>query len=254
MKIRAIALNTFKEAVRNKIFYLLIFFGIFFSLSSKLISMLTIGDTVKILKDVGLASINFFSVLIAIFTGINLVYKEIEKKTVFFILSKPVERRDFILGKFLGLALTILIALIIMITVFAFFLYLFSGHFDPSILLYFIFLFIELLIIISISILFSSFSTPILSSIFTIVLYLIGHVIWTFNEFKHKLIDPFEKYFAYFLYYLFPNLEKFNIRESLVLNDPLSAKIIVSTIGYGLFYITGILIVSILIFNKREFK
>jgi len=113
MKIMAIALNTFKEAVRNKIFYLLIFFGIFFSLSSKLISLLTIGDTLKILKDVGLASVNFFSVLIAIFTGINLVYKEIEKKTVYFILSKPVERRDFILGKFLGLTFTILVALLI---------------------------------------------------------------------------------------------------------------------------------------------
>ena len=254
MKIRAIAINTFKEAVRNKIFYLLIFFGIFFSLSSRLISMLTIGDTLKILKDVGLASINFFSVLIAIFTGINLVYKEIEKKTVYFVLSKPVERRDFILGKFLGLALTILVALATMITVFTVFIYIFSGTFDISIFLYFIFLFMELLIIISISILFSSFSTPILSSIFTIALYLIGHVIWTFNEFKDKLINPLEKYFAYFLYYLFPNLEKFNIREALVLNDPLSLKIILSTLAYGIFYVTAILLISIHIFSRRELK
>lgn len=254
MKIWAIAVNTFKEAVRNKIFYLLIFFGIFFSLSSKLISMLTIGDTLKILKDVGLASINFFSVLIAIFTGINLVYKEIEKKTVYFILSKPVERRDFILGKFLGLALTILVALTIMITVFSIFIYIFSGTFDPSIFLYFTFLFLELLIIISISILFSSFSTPILSSIFTIIFYLIGHVIWTFNEFKYKLIGPMEKYIGYFIYYLFPNLEKFNIRESLVLNETISIKIVLSTITYGLFYVTAILLLSIHIFNKRELK
>ncbi|MCK4890600.1 MAG: ABC transporter permease subunit, partial [Candidatus Aminicenantes bacterium] len=155
MKIKAIALNTFKEAVRNKIFYLLIFFGIFFSFSSKLISMLTIGDTLKILKDIGLASINFFSVMIAVFTGINLVYKEIEKKTVYFILSKPVERRDFILGKFLGLALTMFVALTIMISFFSIFILLFSGTFDPYIILYFIFLFTELLIVISISILFS---------------------------------------------------------------------------------------------------
>ncbi len=254
MKIIAIAVNTFKEAVRNKIFYLLIFFGIFFSISSRLISMLTIGDTLKILKDVGLASINFFSVLIAIFTGINLVYKEIEKKTVYFILSKPVKRRDFILGKFMGLAMTIFVALTIMITVFVIFIYFSSGTFAPSIFLYFIFLFMELLIIISISILFSSFSTPILSSIFTIVLYLIGHVIWTFNEFKYKLINPLEKYFAYFLYYLFPNLEKFNIRETVVLNDPLSFKIIISTLAYGIFYVTAILLISIHIFNRREMK
>ena len=75
MKIRAIALNTFKEATRNKIYYLLIFFGVFFVLSSKLVTLLTLGDKVKVLKDLGLASINFFSVLIAIFTGIDLVYK-----------------------------------------------------------------------------------------------------------------------------------------------------------------------------------
>ncbi len=253
MKIRAIALNTFKEAVRNKIFYLLIFFGVFFSFSSKLISMLTIGDTLKILKDVGFASINLFSVLIAIFTGINLVYKEIEKKTVYFILSKPVERRDFILGKFLGLALTMFVALTIMISVFSIFILLLSGTFDPFILLYFIFLFTELLIIISISILFSSFSTPILSSIFTIVLYLIGHVIWTFNEFKYKLINPIEKFFAYFIYYLFPNLEKFNIKGALVMNDPISIKIILSSLAYGIFYISAILLISIHIFKRREF-
>lgn len=253
MKIKAIALNTFKEAVRNKIFYLLIFFGIFFSLSSKLISMLTIGDTLKILKDVGFASINFFSVLIAIFTGINLVYKEIEKKTVYFILSKSVDRRDFILGKFLGLALTIFIALIIMTSVFSIFILAFSGTFDPGILLYFIFLFTELLIIISISILFSSFSTPILSSIFTIILYLIGHVTWTFNEFKYKLISPLQKFFAYFIYYLFPNLEKFNIKSALVMDDPISIKIVFSTLAYGIFYVTAILLISIHIFKRREF-
>ncbi len=112
----------------------------------------------------------------------------------------------------------------------------------------------ELLIIIAISILFSSFSTPILSSIFTIIIYLIGHVIWTFNEFKYKLINPMEKFFAYLLYYMFPNLEKFNIREALVLNEPLSMKIILSTLAYGLLYVTAILLLSIHIFNRREMK
>ena len=112
MRIRAIALNTFKEATRNKIYYLLIFFGVFFVLSSKLVTILTLGDRVKVLKDLGLASINFFCVLIAIFTGIDLVYKEIEKKTVYNILSKPVSRSCFIIGKFFGLALTLFVALI----------------------------------------------------------------------------------------------------------------------------------------------
>ncbi len=253
MKIKAIALNTLKEAVRNKIFYLLIFFGVFFSLSSKLVSLLTIGDSLKILKDIGLASITFFSVLIAIFTGINLVYKEIEKKTVFFILSKPVDRKDFIIGKFLGLALTVFIAITVMISIFSVFIFYFSGNFDPRLLLFFVYLFMEVLIIISVSILFSSFSTPILSSIFTIVIYLIGHVIWTFNEFKYKLTDPFQKYFAYLIYYIFPNLEKFNVKNIIVVNDPISIKIVLSTLAYGIFYVTAILLISIHVFKRREF-
>ncbi|MEN8153073.1 MAG: ABC transporter permease subunit [Acidobacteriota bacterium] len=253
MKIKAIAVNTFKEAVRNKIFYLLIFFGIFFSFSSRIISLLTIGDTSKIIKDIGLASINFFSVLIAVFSGINLVYKEIEKKTVYNILSKPVHRRDFILGKFLGLAFTLSVALTLMAAMFMFFLYVFTGNIDLILLLYFLFLYFELLILISVSILFSSFSTPILSSIFTISIYFIGHFVWTFNEFKYKITGTFEKAFAYFFYYIFPNLEKFNIKNSVVMGEAVKTDVFVSTILYGSFFVSAILTLSIYIFNRREF-
>jgi ABC-type transport system involved in multi-copper enzyme maturation permease subunit len=254
MKIRAIALNTFKEATRNKIYYLLIFFGIFFVLSSKLVTLLTIGDKVKVLKDLGLASINFFSVLIAIFTGIDLVYKEIEKKTIYNILSKPISRSCFIIGKFFGLALTLFVALISMVVIFFLFMLLFSGELDVKILVYFILLYFELLIITSISLLFSSISTPLLSSVFTISLYLIGHVIWTFNEFKDKIINPVIKVISYILYYTLPNLEKFNIKNSIVMNVDIDIGMILSSICYAIFYITALLTLTILIFNKREFQ
>lgn len=254
MKIRAIALNTFKEATRNKIYYLLIFFGIFFVLSSKLVILLTIGDKVKVLKDLGLASINFFSVLIAIFTGIDLVYKEIERKTIYNILSKPISRSCFIIGKFFGLALTLFVALISMVVMFFLFMLLFSGELDLKILVYFILLYFELLIITSISLLFSSISTPILSSVFTISLYLIGHVIWTFNEFKDKIINPIIKVISYILYYTLPNLEKFNIKNSIVMNVDIDIGMILGSICYAIFYITALLTLTILIFNKREFQ
>jgi len=254
MKIRAIALNTFKEATRNKIYYLLIFFGIFFVLSSKLVTLLIIGDKVKVLKDLGLASINFFSVLIAIFTGIDLVYKEIERKTIYNILSKPISRSCFIIGKFFGLALTLFVALISMVVMFFLFMLLFSGELDVKILVYFILLYFELLIITSISLLFSSISTPILSSVFTISLYLIGHVIWTFNEFKDKIINPIIKVISYILYYTLPNLEKFNIKNSIVMNVDIDIGMILGSICYAIFYITALLTLTILIFNKREFQ
>jgi len=254
MKIKAIAVNTFKESVRNKMFYLLVFFGILFALSSKLISFLTLGDAIKVLKDTGLAAINFFCVLIAIFTGINLVYKEIEKKTVFNILSKPVSRDQFIIGKFLGLALTMLTALAAMAGIFFLFVALSGGGFDLKIILYFFMLFLELLVIVAISLLFSSFTTPILSFIFTVSLYLIGHIMWTFNEFKLILHVPFWKYFTQALYYLLPNLDKFNIKNEVVLNTALNPWTIFFSVLYALAYILALLAVTILIFRKRDFQ
>ncbi|MFH2108784.1 MAG: ABC transporter permease subunit [Chrysiogenia bacterium] len=254
MKIKAIAVNTFKESARNKMFYLLVFFGIFFALSSKLISFLTLGDAMKVLKDTGLAAINFFCIVIAIFTGINLIYKEIEKKTVFNILSKPVSRDQFIIGKFLGLALTMLTALAAMAVIFFLLVLASGGGFDLMIILYFFMLFLELLIIVAISLFFSSFTTPILSFIFTVSLYLIGHIMWTFNEFKVILRDPFWKHFTQGLYYLLPNLDKFNIKNEVVLNTALDPWTIIFSLLYALAYILALLAVTILIFRKRDFQ
>jgi len=251
---KGIACNTFRESARNKMFYLLVFFGILFALSSKLISFLTLGDAMKVLKDTGLAAINFFCVLIAVFTGINLVYKEIEKKTIFNILSKPVSRDQFIIGKFLGLALTMLTALAAMAGIFFVFVWISGGGVDLKILLYFLMLFLELLVIVAISLLFSSFTTPILSFIFTVSLYLIGHVMWTFNEFKAILRVPFWKYFSQGLYYLLPNLDKFNIKNEVVLGTAINPWTTLFSVLYALAYILALLALTILIFRKREFQ
>jgi ABC-type transport system involved in multi-copper enzyme maturation permease subunit len=254
MKLKAIALNTFKEAARNKVFYLLIVFGILSALSSQIVSMLTIGDQVKVLKDVGLASINFFSVLIAVFTGINLVYKEIDKKTIYNILSKPISRSVFIVGKFFGLAFTLLVALASMALIFLFFLYIATGEFAAGVLLYFLMLYMELLIITAISLLFSSFSTPILSSIFTISLYLIGQVLWTFNLFKDKLVNAFQRAIAYFFYYILPNLDKFNVKNEVVMKGGIDSYQFLNAGLYAVAYITAVLILATLIFNRKEFQ
>jgi hypothetical protein len=102
--------------------------------------------------------------------------------------------------------------------------------------------------------LFSSFTTPILSSIFTIIIYLIGHVLWTFNEFKHRLVEPITNFFSHFIYYILPNLEKFNIKNQIVVNTEIKPFFIYSAILYALLYITALLILTILIFQKRDFQ
>ncbi len=254
MKVLSIARNTFREAVRHKVFYLLLFFGVFFVFSSRFVSMLSVGDQEKVLMDVGLASIHFFSVLVAIFTGINLVYKEIEKKTIYNILSKPITRTQFVLGKFAGLALTLLAALAGMAVLFFLFLFITTGSFAPRCLIFFALLYIELLIITSLSLVFSSFSTPILSSIFTVVLYLVGQVLWTFQEFKTRLHEPFSRYVATALYYLLPNLDKFNVKNEIVMQMPLAPDRLLAAAAYGIVYVAALLTLAVVIFRRREFN
>jgi len=252
MRILAIARNTFREAVRHKVFYLLIFFGVFFAFSSRFVSMLSVGDQEKVLMDVGLASIHFFSVLVAIFTGINLVYKEIEKKTIYNILSKPITRGEFVLGKFAGLALTLLAALGSMAVMFFLFLFVTTGAFAPRCLIFFFLLYIELLIITALSLVFSSFSTPILSSIFTVTIYLVGQALWTFQEFKTRLHEPFSRYVATGLYYLLPNLDKFNVKNEIVMSTPLSGARVLAAAAYGCVYVAALLTLAVIIFRRRE--
>jgi ABC-type transport system involved in multi-copper enzyme maturation permease subunit len=129
-----------------------------------------------------------------------------------------------------------------------------GGGFDFKILLYFFMLYLELLIIIAISLLFSSFSTPILSFIFTVSLYLIGHIMWTFNEFKTLLRSQLWVKFTHGLYYILPNLDKFNIKNEVVLDLPLRFGTILFSILYALVYILALLTITILIFRKREFQ
>ncbi len=118
MKIKVIALNTFREAIRDRILYLLFFFAAVALVFSRLLAVLTVGDRVKIIKDVGLASISLFGVLMAIMVGTGLVYKEIDKKTIYTLLSKPIQRWQFLLGKFFGLVLTLFIMILAMSLIF----------------------------------------------------------------------------------------------------------------------------------------
>src|SRR5712691_10854438 len=129
-RVTIIALNTFKENLRDKILFNLVVFGLLLIGSSILLSTLTIGEQATIIKDVGLGSISLFGTLIAIFVGIGLVSKEIEKRTIYTIIAKPLRRYQFLLGKYFGLTLTLFVNIAIMVM--GFFLILLLGHVNPD--------------------------------------------------------------------------------------------------------------------------
>ncbi|MEW5901676.1 MAG: ABC transporter permease [Acidobacteriota bacterium] len=253
MKIRAIALNTFKEAIRDRILYLLFFFAAVALIFSRVLAVLTVGDRVKIIKDVGLASISLFGVLMAILIGTGLVYKEIDKKTIYTLLSKPIRRFEFLLGKFAGLVLTLFVMTAAMSLIFLVIIFLHTSRIEGQLLLGVLFIFLELILITSVAILFSCFSTPILSSIFSLSFYLIGHLSWGLHALILKTKSAPSRVVLRGLYAILPDLENFNFKTEIVHGLQIDPRFYLFSALYGLVYTLFILMLAVLIFKKRDF-
>lgn len=254
MKIVVIALNTFRETVREKVLYNLLFFALLMIGSSVLLSTLTIGEQSKIIMDIGLASINIFGILISIFVGIGLVSKEIEKKTIYTIISKPIYRYQFLLGKYLGLLITLFVNTSIMVIGFFAVLILMNYNITPDMMKAILLIFIELMVVTAIALMFSTFTSSTLSAIFTIAIYIIGHLVGDLKVMAAKLGNPIITFLLDALYYILPNLENFNIKGEVVHNIPLDPYFIVMSVLYGLLYIIMIITSSVIIFQRRDFK
>ncbi|MGZ5422929.1 MAG: ABC transporter permease [Candidatus Aminicenantales bacterium] len=253
MKIRAIAGITFKEAKRDRILYLLFFFAALGIVASRVLAILTVGDRVKIIKDVGLASISLFGVLMAILIGTGLVYKEIDKKTIYTLLAKPLHRAEFILGKFLGLVLTLFVMTGAMALIFLAIVYAHTLKIEGSLLVAIAYIFLELVLITAVAILFSSFSTPILSSLFALAFYLIGHLSWGLELLIKKMRPGAGKAVVRGLAMILPDLENFNFKTEVVHGLPIPPGIFLSSFLYGVCYTAFILGLAVLIFRRRDF-
>lgn len=246
-----IAKNTFKEAIRDRILYAILGFAILFILSTIFLGSLSLGEDTKIIKDLGLAAIYIFSLIIAIFIGTSLVYKEIEKRTIFITLSKPVSKIEFIIGKFLGLLSSMIIIVFLMTVIYLIVIAIKSGEFDWRGTLAIAMSFVEIALFISLSILFSTFSTPLASTIYAILLLYIGHSL-------SMVLDYFTKnegiglYIFKFFYYILPNLEKFNLRNLVVHGDTLNSLSLVYSCLYGIFYIIVLLLFATWSLDKQE--
>jgi ABC-type transport system involved in multi-copper enzyme maturation permease subunit len=262
-RILAIARNTFRETVRDKILYNLILFALIMILSSLALGQLTLGNETKVILDLGLASISIFGTLIAIFIGIGLVYKELEKRTVYTLLAKPVHRHELILGKYLGLLFTLFANLAIMTVGLDLALLYTGGSGWDSFLRVFpaVFLiFLSLALVTALAILFSTFSTPALSALFTLFLWIIGHFGNALLGFGELVKSAFVKWLCRTLYYAIPNFSNFKIMDSRSILQsaghfmPVDVSAILSAAFYCVLYTALVLSLSIAIFMRRDFK
>ncbi|UCF78940.1 MAG: ABC transporter permease subunit [Candidatus Eiseniibacteriota bacterium] len=254
MKVIAIARNTFREALRDKALYVLVVFSVVLVGATRVISPLALGEGVKITKDVGLSAISFFGMLAIIVMGAGLVHKEIDRKTIFMILSKPVSRRQFILGKFLGMADALVVMVVVMLLALQLVLLTSRVGLDVLVLKAGLLTFVELLVMTSIAILFSSFSTTALSASLTFIIYGVGHFSGDLLKFADRLPSEFARYVCHLLYYVLPDLEVFNVRGMAVHGSDISTERLLAATSYGVLYVLGALMFSVLIFSRRDFK
>ncbi len=255
MKIWVIALNTFREAIRDKILYNLLFFALAIMGLSLSISNMTMGQQIKIVLDIGQAAVSVFGVLIAIFVGIQLVFKEIQRRTIYVLLSKPVSRTQFILGKYLGLLLTIIVNALVMIAGFLFIVVVVLRETPGSALFWALLLtMLELALVTAVALLFSTFSTPMLSAMFTLGIYLIGHLSEDIRVFGESSKIAGLRGVTTAIYYLVPNLEHFNLRTEAVYNLPVDPWFVLYAVVYGLAYSVFLLLLATMVFARRDFK
>lgn len=251
-----IARNTFREAVRDRVLYNLIAFTLLLSGAAIFVGQISIDIERLVVVNLGLTAVSLFGVVIAIFIGIGLVSKEIEKRTLYTVLSRPVRRWEFIVGKFFGLAGTLVVNTFFMaIGVFAALLYVahkFSFS-DAQILIALYFIILEFLIICSLALLFSSFSSPLLSAVFAFSLFVIGSFADDLRGFA-ALTHGFTRWFATAAAYLVPNFSTLNVISAVAHRQPLGAQLIAQNTAYALFYTAMALSGAVLIFERRNLK
>jgi ABC-type transport system involved in multi-copper enzyme maturation permease subunit len=254
MKIAAITLNTFREAVRDRILYAILIFALVMLAGSTILVTISVGGEVKIIKDLGLTSISIFGTLIAIFLGIGLVSKEIERRTVYTIITKPIHRYQFILGKYLGLVLTLLVNVAVMALGLLGLAYLWEGVSSLRLFLAVLFIFLELMLVTALALLFSAFSSPTLSAIFTLSLFVAGHLSGDLRLFAARFGGAATKLLAETLYFLLPNLSRLNFKDQAVHGFGFDAGTTALSFSYAIFYIAMLVLASMAIFERRDFK
>jgi ABC-type transport system involved in multi-copper enzyme maturation permease subunit len=251
-----VARNTFREAVRDRVLYNLIAFAILMSAVAILVGKISINIERLVVINLGLTAVSLFGIVISIFVGIGLVSKEIEKRTLYTVLSRPVRRWEFILGKFFGLAGTLAVNTFFMaIGVFGALLYV-SRHFqraDGWLLVALYFIVLQFIIITALALLFSSFSSPLLSAVFAFSLFVIGSFAEDLRGFA-AMTTGITRWLAIALAYLVPNFSALNVISSVAHAQPVSGQLIIYNTAYALIYATMVLSGAVIIFEHRNLK
>lgn len=255
MKIGAIMLNTFREAIRNRILYSVVLFAVLLVGISAFFGAVSIGSQEKVIKDFGLFSLSFFGAIITILSGVSLLNKELKQKTVYNILSKPVQRWQFIVGKYFGLTLTVSLLVMLMGVGLVVFVAMFEERVDWLLFQGILFVVLEVSVIASIAIFFSSLVvTTTLTGIFTLGFYIAGRSITYLKHFleESESYNPVLIAAVRVFDWILPDLSLFNVNDMIVYGTSITLTHLALALLYCVSYSAVALALATLIFERRE--
>jgi len=253
-RILAVAANTFRETVRERVLYNLVFFALLMTLSGLLLGQLSIRQDEKILKDIGLAAMDLFGTLIAVFIGVGLVSKEIERRSLYPLLAKPLTRAEFYLGKFAGLCVTLVVNLALMaaglyLTLVA------TGHRADPLLLAAIFpILLGLFLVVAVAMLFSTVSSSsALAAVLTVGTVVAGRFSDVVRNMR-EVAPGTPAWLVDFLYAVVPNFRNFDFKDRVAYGDPVPPDALLWVTGYAAAYTAVALLVGLASFRSRDFQ
>lgn len=252
MRIYAVAANTYREAIRDKVLYVLLFFAAATILSSKLLGYISVGEDQKVIVDISLTAISVFGALIAIFVGTNLVYKEIDKRTVYTILATPIWRFEFIVGKFLGLMALLAVVCAATGAVAGLYIVLSGGAVTPALAVAVLLIYMKLMLVTAVSILLSTVTSPILGALVVFSFYVFGHATGVLVDLPGTISNSTVKTILEWVYYVLPNLANFDIRSEVANRVPVDVGYIEWTALYGILWTGLFLVLAALAFERKD--
>ncbi|MEB3341547.1 ABC transporter permease subunit [Okeania sp.] len=253
-RIITISQNVFWEVIRDRIFYLIGFFALLMVVAVRLIPELSVGTQDKIILDFGLAAISILGLIVTVFIGTGLVNKEIEKRTVYLLVAKPLSRSELIVGKHIGLSAVLGVLLAAMTIIYGLILSL-NGIYYPigSILVTVIFIFIQLSLLTAVAILFGVFTSSLLATLLTFSIYLMGNLSRDLVKLGDLTDNPGIEKLMMGLYVVLPDLSRLDLKNDAVYGLLPDIVTLFTNFGYALVYIILVLSITITVFSRREF-
>jgi Cu-processing system permease protein len=252
-----VAVNTFREAVRDRVLYNLIFFALLMIGTAILVGQISIGIERMVIINLGLSAISLIGLIMAIFIGVGLVSKEIEKRTLYSLLAKPIRRWEFIAGKYAGLLLTLTVNTAFMTIGLAAALFYVGRplvHGDRTILVAIYFILLELALVTALALFFSCFSSPMLSTLFTLGIYVTGVFAKDIRDFGDLTKSAALEAVTRVIYYLVPHFHNFNAIAAAAHGEPVALSLIGLNTVYAAVYVALVLLAASATFSGRNLK